>query len=170
MRGENDGREAFRDYGRGTSPRAWGKPLRSSYELRLYRNIPTCVGKTTIVSRFFYIKPEHPHVRGENSRCFGAVGWCRGTSPRAWGKLSARRGERLLRRNIPTCVGKTGVGRINVKRIPEHPHVRGENAFQLGQTLLISGTSPRAWGKLVGEPVRGDDPRNIPTCVGKTAS
>ena len=55
-----------------------------------------------------------------------------------------------MKRNTPTCVGKTKSGRILLKWLQKHPHVRGEDL------LIDTGTST----------IGG----NTPTCVGKTGT
>ncbi len=92
----------------------------------------------------------------------------RGTSPRAWGKLTSHRLSIPRKRNIPTCVGKTWQQQMTMHMAAEHPHVRGENSLNSYEVLLLSGTSPRAWGKRCWCSRFGLAVRNIPTCVGKT--
>ena len=50
----------------------------------------------------------------------------------------------------------------------EHPHVCGEKNFPNYKSFLISGTSPRVWGKDANNTGFTGDVRNIPTCVGKS--
>ena len=91
----------------GPSPRAWGsqrKPLRGAPE---GRSIPTCVGLTIGRNRPCCPQPVHPHVRGAHRHHHGDDLLQRGPSPRAWGSLNARVGERNNVRSIPTCVGLT---------------------------------------------------------------
>ena len=133
----------------GTSPRAWGKPSAPVWGDGNSRNIPTCVGKTTIQDQISQDSAEHPHVRGENLN---------------------RKSEGCLNlRNIPTCVGKTTAYAALLCPWPEHPHVRGENTVIACQTEVADGTSPRAWGKPIEANPYLLATRNIPTCVGKTA-
>ena len=73
-----------------------------------------------------------------------------------------------LRRNIPTCVGKTPRKAAPSRFRSEHPHVRGENTAGMYSNVTKSGTSPRAWGKREESSVPCVITRNIPTCVGKT--
>ena len=139
-------------------------------EMQLSRYTPTCVGKTVLSGSLRLV-------------CFG-------TPPRVWGKPIRRLPFCLKERYTPTCVGKTDthlgyqsffIGtppRVwGKRRLPAlfqgqakvHPHVCGENSFEItlqeivnrytptcvGKTQLMlplryapSGTPPRVWGKL----------------------
>ena len=91
-----------------------------------------------------------------------------GTSPRGWGKPMNQDLAITIGRNIPTRVGKTDPRSHSLRNGPEHPHAGGENIRPVQDDGLITGTSPRGWGKLFHQ---GDEPdygRNIPTRVGKT--
>ncbi len=154
------------------------------------RYTPTCVGKTRTAASKRAVFEVHPHVRGENFLPFQLNSTRIGTPPRAWGKLHQ-------------------LG-YNAALAPVHPHVRGENVSEylanfchkrytptcVGKTygifhltIWLSGTPPRAWGKLsagcpatptggVHPHVRGENcffaiigyyrKRYTPTCVGKT--
>ena len=169
LRGENHVKKRRVYCMRGTSPLAWGKQQINSISDSENRNIPTCVGKTTMArgatSRF----SEHPHLRGENivNSCPERIET--GTSPLAWGKLLCCLLDALTSRNIPTCVGKT-VFRVTARRIvAEHPHLRGENLWTFRPSSISRGTSPLAWGKPAAKHPHPLKVRNIPTCVGKTA-
>ena len=65
-RGENGIAAVAEMYGRGPSPRAWGKSQQPA------RIAPSCT--------------DHPHGRGENQQCGADVPRFLGPSPRAWGK------------------------------------------------------------------------------------
>ena len=91
------------------------------------------------------------------------------TSPPAWGKLPLRPIDNLRDRNIPTCVGKTLRSQERSRQYRKHPHLRGENMAERNAPLRNKETSPPAWGKLNKSIAPNTVPRNIPTCVGKTA-
>jgi len=76
--------------------------------------------------------------------------------------------QSVLMRNIPTRVGKTRICWQNSAGKPEHPHARGENTCSGVIWQMLTGTSPRAWGKLNVHLLNGLNGRNIPTRVGKT--
>ena len=75
-----------------------------------------------------------------------------------------------MKRNTPTCVGKTKSGRILLKWLQKHPHVRGEDRYNCYCSQIPVETPPRAWGRRgVHHPARRCS-GNTPTCVGKTQS
>ncbi len=188
VRGENATFARSAASGIGTSPRAWGKQAVKTWIEQAGRNIPTCVGKTRGRARRQGRRPEHPHVRGENTyppplcrplRGTSPRAWGKrpregggspphGTSPRAWGKPHLPLGRGFDMRNIPTCVGKTVRDLVSLTLNPEHPHVRGENQIGANPIVGLLGTSPRAWGKRTQGFRALLRVRNIPTCVGKT--
>ena len=90
-----------------------------------------------------------------------------GTSPQAWGKGDEHALGVVLRRNIPTGVGKrrrrrrrsapsaehphrrgksSSLALASIRR-SEHPHRRGEKIDGLKRRIFLNGTSPQAWGK-----------------------
>ena len=132
-----------------TSPPAWGKP-RTDYARSLDRG-------------------KHPHLRGENRKTNNGRVLIVETSPPAWGKLPLRPIDNLRDRNIPTCVGKTLRSQERSRQYRKHPHLRGENDLESVGIASRLETSPPAWGKLPPAFTSPVCPRNIPTCVGKTA-
>jgi len=57
-----------------------------------------------------------------------------------------------------------------MRRSPDHPHARGENCAIRGASRLEAGPSPRTWGELGRDLIRGHRTRTIPTHVGRTTS
>ena len=152
-----------------TPPRAWG---RRRYVLRPHkadRNTPTCVGKTPAHAWPRITPWKHPHVRGEDRIHRGTGTGLLETPPRAWGRLSGRRGTATSGRNTPTCVGKTLFHRDGWSNARKHPHVRGEDADAVTEPLGAAETPPRAWGRLWPTDKPSCRARNTPTCVGKTS-
>ena len=93
-----------------------------------------------------------------------------GTSPQAWGKVSQAEKAAVTGRNIPTGVGKRCALSSLMYFKTEHPHRRGEKAgYPFGQSMS-DGTSPQAWGKVLGIACPYLGYRNIPTGVGKSCS
>ena len=129
-------------------PHAWGiLPYLASRYVR-GRFIPTCVGNTTPISTIF----------SNNS----------GSSPRAWGIPGQNGGRFSIRRFIPTCVGNTVLCGVCCRRRPVHPHMRGEYPHGPPWAGHLDGSSPHAWGILVGFEHIQAVIRFIPTCVGNT--
>ena len=168
MRGENVFWVSCRCNRHGTSPHAWGKLGTVTEPREKARNIPTCVGKTRSYSLSWVSASEHPHMRGENSSRLSWHSRMNGTSPHAWGKRDFWRPCARIRRNIPTCVGKTNLRVRMILFASEHPHMRGENDGHRLKRSGTAGTSPHAWGKQGDEGAGHPATRNIPTCVGKT--
>ena len=130
----------------GSSPRAWGTRRSRSRSRGRSRIIPTCVGNTLPLQRFFAKLPDHPHVRGEHAADAVAMAVAVGSSPRAWGTLEPVFGGAHTVRIIPTCVGNTVKVLNSASRLSDHPHVRGEHSISPSSTPSIRGSSPRAWG------------------------
>ena len=113
---------------------------------------------------------KHPHVRGEDTIRAASLYLRRETPPRAWGRLYTLLLQSFLRRNTPTCVGKTRpFVRIHSSG-EKHPHVRGEDNLRKNVRQRNGETPPHAWGRR--KPPLEISPllRNTPTCVGKTHS
>jgi len=91
--------------------------------------------------------PDHPHVRGEKENVGGVQGVPPGSSPRAWGKVLVRLFKLRFIRIIPTCVGKRANWQASSAGEPDHPHVRGEKNTPIPPMRMLTGSSPRAWGK-----------------------
>ena len=152
----------------GPSPRGWGKQHRQEREGRKVRTIPTRVGKTAARPRSRRNSSDHPHAGGENSIRSHYKGHINGPSPRGWGKRAGRPRGRSPPRTIPTRVGKTRTpGSMEVPQ-PDHPHAGGENIPADEGMALLTGPSPRGWGKRSRPSPRLGGPRTIPTRVGKT--
>ncbi len=167
-RGENGAPSSRRSPSCGSSPRAWGKLRRSRCRAAGGRIIPTGVGKTTIFTPNASIIPDHPHGRGENDELLSVEQSSNGSSPRAWGKPTRTSPKPSRKRIIPTGVGKTSSLRTWLLHLPDHPHGRGENLHSSSPHGKPTGSSPRAWGKLIEVVSVPKDSRIIPTGVGKT--
>ena len=71
----------------GPSPRTWGERLVPENQERIFRTIPTHVGRTWSSDVGEMLISDHPHARGENAsrQLFGNSEY--GPSPRTWGEL-----------------------------------------------------------------------------------
>ena len=152
----------------GTSPHTWGKRGPQSQPTVETRNIPTYVGKTPATCAPPPRPSEHPHIRGENPALTARNASCDGTSPHTWGKRVRVLLREVVRRNIPTYVGKTFFPPAPTPPSSEHPHIRGENLIAILGINRPLGTSPHTWGKLLINRLLISNQRNIPTYVGKT--
>ncbi len=152
----------------GSSPRAWGTRYPRLGGGLGIRFIPTRVGNTVRRCRSRTRSPVHPHARGEHVDQQHQSPSRIGSSPRAWGTLAFNRSHPPIFRFIPTRVGNTSteVPRINPR--PVHPHARGEHGTALVKVVIITGSSPRAWGTQALSQRRAGVARFIPTRVGNT--
>ena len=86
MRGEDANNNSLLLIAFETPPHAWGRPDGSGPGGSLYRNTPTCVGKTRKARLPSAPRRKHPHMRGEDIRNLnGGVGNTE-TPPHAWGR------------------------------------------------------------------------------------
>ena len=130
-----------------TPPRAWGRRMGKTSELREQRNTPTCVGKTQQVKHVRSFGWKHPHVRGEDTIQRNRTKSTAETPPRAWGRRCRPVCRAGRHGNTPTCVGKTARSRTRLLVCQKHPHVRGEDILRIGRWTSSLETPPRAWGR-----------------------
>ena len=169
MRGEHTAKISPQAGYCGSSPHAWG-------------TLPTL-----ILSR---LKPVHPHMRGEHQTDVGGNVPSYGSSPHAWGTPLRLALSLIPFRFIPTCVGNTRsqpplrycvsvhphmrgehtVVPWHKRRQAVHPHMRGEHLIERPQVYVGDGSSPHAWGTLLGIQHIIGNTRFIPTCVGNTCT
>src|SRR5262249_36837032 len=113
------------------------------------RLTPTCVGTTRGPAPPDSCSPAHPHVRGDDAS--------RGARPMGSARLT------------PTSVGTTGA-RLSARAGSQaHPHVRGDDSFTVGSLTNVTGSPPRAWGRLRDRKAHKTEGRLTPTCVGTTS-
>ncbi len=166
--GENcwSGRRSFR--ASGPSPRVWGERVSVCPVSATCRTIPTRVGRTAPLLCFACMMTDHPHACGENWNAFWQGKAVRGPSPRVWGELDEERVLELIRRTIPTRVGRTKAPRDVPLQLTDHPHACGENSKPCTGFCLHYGPSPRVWGEPRNKKGEGQPSRTIPTRVGRT--
>ncbi len=89
-----------------------------------------------------------------------------GSPPRAWGRPCVRSGHGAPIRFTPTCVGTAGA--LVACGVPSavHPHVRGDGGRRARRLWGITGSPPRAWGRLCSRRVFYWAGWFTPTCVG----
>ena len=91
----------------GSSPRAWGTLIDFPDLDRPDRFIPTCMGNSRRSRSVGVSLPVHPHVHGELWSSRREKRQKNGSSPRAWGTLSAYPLHCRPARFIPTCMGNS---------------------------------------------------------------
>ena len=151
----------------GTSPRLWGDCVVQGKIVHYMRYIPTLVGRFGQCGYGVCVHAVHPHACGEISYLKLYPNRCDGTSPRLWGDFLFDILSPVLKRYIPTLVGRFMTIVAKNRHTSVHPHACGEigtdRPFRLGRP----GTSPRLWGDLP----RRKEPcallRYIPTLVGR---
>ena len=132
--------------GSGSSPRAWGTPLRYRWMILIWRFIPTCMGNAMASDFLSPLRSVHPHVHGERYAAMTATRTMPGSSPRAWGTLMIDEVLTNILRFIPTCMGNADTTPDRSLAGSVHPHVHGERHSTLCPPSEIAGSSPRAWG------------------------
>ena len=93
--------------GTGSSPRAWGTRYMVGFTRDRCWFIPTCMGNSSGELASTARPSVHPHVHGELKVRMDAFLKRIGSSPRAWGTLSATCSIPNLSRFIPTCMGNS---------------------------------------------------------------
>ena len=73
-----------------------------------------------------------------------------------------------LRGIIPACAGSTGTRGACTSWRGDHPRVRGEHLAKGVRETNLEGSSPRARGALINEPLPDPDEGIIPACAGST--
>ena len=167
-RGEHAGCPGIVSLCCGSSPRAWGTPLKSRLFALFFRFIPTGVGNTMLCRIPQRARPVHPHGRGEHISGLNRHKHVAGSSPRAWGTRWRFLAAPAVSRFIPTGVGNTLVRPGGLFLISVHPHGRGEHGEPYKAIYRPGGSSPRAWGTHQIISIGAAWRRFIPTGVGNT--
>ena len=153
----------------GSSPHAWGIRLTSAagispitvhphmrgayicraiYNINSARFIPTCVGHTmtkAIVSHGY--RGSSPHAWGILSAFACDYHFIVGSSPHAWGIRMYREKEpRCKHGSSPHAWGIPLDKDIGSLPVTVHPHMRGAYGMTLDQIDEAAGSSPHAWG------------------------
>ena len=152
----------------GSSPRARGTPEQACAGAGPRRVIPACAGNTGTVCSASADRPGHPRVRGEHSKSASRSETEDGSSPRARGTPTPKPLRTGTRRVIPACAGNTARCKCPSPTATGHPRVRGEHCSRSGQSLVGSGSSPRARGTHHAAQVVDIARRVIPACAGNT--
>ena len=189
VRGDDSAVSAAASTTNGSPPRAWGRlegklqppPVEAvhphvrgddfscSFARGLAKRFtPTCVGTTPSSPCTKYTTAVHPHVRGDDARGVSETLTRVGSPPRAWGRHFPFHVARRHGRFTPTCVGTTSPWGLVNPSFTVHPHVRGDDTWNVLLASSRIGSPPRAWGRRrsrdppsrsrsVHPHVRGDD-------------
>ena len=90
------------------------------------------------------------------------------TPPHAWGRRVYSDHVAIIKRNTPTCVGKTFLAALVLYLLQKHPHMRGEDETTKWRDGKYPETPPHAWGRRWPLFRIQYETGNTPTCVGKT--
>ncbi len=106
---------------------------------------------------------------GDNSAGRAAISSNSGSPPRVWGQPAATGPAGPNPRFTPTCVGTTICCCVSTAVTPVHPHVCGDNRYDIEEIIVPDGSPPRVWGQ--PDAGRWTPPigRFTPTCVGTTS-
>ena len=148
VRGEHTAPASPRTRGGGSPPRARGTHDEAGDAVDDGRITPACAGNTA----------------GSPCNC-AAV---RGSPPRARGtpaQLSLCLGQIGI---TPACAGNTRQARAPCRRATDHPRVRGEHPMVTEDTVMTTGSPPRARGTRLFRRALADQLRITPACAGNT--
>ena len=90
-RGDHPEMDSRNSSARGSSPHAWGPPVRESPVEHAAGIIPTRVGTTRAACRWAPSPWDHPHTRGDHNAAVFRLFRALGSSPHAWGPRRSRR-------------------------------------------------------------------------------
>ena len=154
----------------GSSPRSWGTPVAHEQSPAGDRFIPTLVGNSRLGGTLGGTQAVHPHARGELATGWVTAGLFIGSSPRSWGTLWFHGDTCNIDRFIPTLVGNSQPGAVQIDVDAVHPHARGELGSKDVPSVRDFGSSPRSWGTPNRSRRCDTNRRFIPTLVGNSGS
>jgi len=152
----------------GTPPRVWGRAFIGVTAPSIFRDTPTCVGKSIEPAVPSALAKGHPHVCGEEKSLDVKPRLELGTPPRVWGRVESDPHSETRGGDTPTCVGKRNILFCCVCTSEGHPHVCGEEWTAFMQEQAQTGTPPRVWGRELKGNVSDRYKGDTPTCVGKS--
>ena len=168
MRGEHSCALLLTTFIVGSSPHARGA-LRRRQNRRFHQGIiPACAGST-----WRWLAPtcgarDHPRMRGEHAMEAETQRRTVGSSPHARGAHASEELDDIDNGIIPACAGSTARERPNLRRLRDHPRMRGEHQVMTSSASASPGSSPHARGALVDDAELRDRHGIIPACAGST--
>ena len=170
MRGDNDPNKLAQDFVDGSPPHAWGQCYTRQCADRRGRFTPTCVGTIACAKSIAWGIPVHPHMRGDNGVDVQRQIPVLGSPPHAWGQCDPHPPRPAAHRFTPTCVGTIQGSGKSARRDAVHPHMRGDNIKDYGDSVDQTGSPPHAWGQWIVSASSVPHQRFTPTCVGTMIS
>ncbi len=165
-RGDGDQGRAMQMSYNGSPPQAWGRPL-PTVDLQVGgRFTPTGVGTAHRCCPPRSPRTVHPHRRGDGRSVPPRSIVPFGSPPQAWGRPMPADWFSLVIGFTPTGVG-TAIGTPrSSRRVPVHPHRRGDGVGEMRAVTWQDGSPPQAWGRPSACQRRRDRCRFTPTGVG----
>ncbi len=150
----------------GSSPRARGTFVESSFERLRRRFIPAGAGNISSLSLVLLQTTVHPRGRGEHPHRPVCQGGGPGSSPRARGTFMGDHGQPAGIRFIPAGAGNIYCDAGTFRAVTVHPRGRGEHSTKRSGLFLMRGSSPRARGTYEFDSCDLIDERFIPAGAG----
>ena len=110
------------------------------------RIIPAYAGSTWVSEMRASMTRDHPRIRGEHLATIGRVIGGVGSSPHTRGAPDRTRPGRRRGRIIPAYAGSTTCCSGPGSATADHPRIRGEHGYQLGEDPGSGGSSPHTRG------------------------
>ena len=152
----------------GSSPHTRGAPDGAVPDVPESRIIPAYAGSTALDVQDRLTWRDHPRIRGEHRVVGLVVGEGLGSSPHTRGAhLRRHKGEKAAW-IIPAYAGSTFRGTGGNVPYADHPRIRGEHVYPLGQTPRNPGSSPHTRGAPEKTRERSENARIIPAYAGST--
>ena len=152
----------------GSPPRARGEAPNNREQTARIRITPACAGRSQSVRRQASPPWDHPRVRGEKSRQRTKGKSLVGSPPRARGEAD----EKLHRFGgggiTPACAGRSLPLSYCLRRLEDHPRVRGEKLWRVQEKAPCTGSPPRARGEVTSSWGVCDMGWITPACAGRS--
>ena len=139
IRGEHTQSAIDAEAAAGSSPHTRGALPQAFDDALADGIIPAYAGSTSMGAVDDVFKSDHPRIRGEHTQAILLGLRRRGSSPHTRGALSLARGASWRYRIIPAYAGSTPWLRSGLRRLADHPRIRGEHHLHARSRL------PRHW-------------------------
>ena len=168
VRGDDLPRADTHRLGRGSPPRARGRPAVLLQDRASRRLTPACAGTTGRST----CRPAgcwaHPRVRGDDPDVIRVEDVISGSPPRARGRPRRGRELELDVRLTPACAGTTQSTPPRRASSQAHPRVRGDDSGRICSSAVARGSPPRARGRPPDPPTSLRPGGLTPACAGTT--
>ena len=151
---------------RGSPPRARGRRGGPHLGERGGGLTPACAGTSVPLRVLPCAVGAHPRVRGDVSSGLSGIVKVGGSPPRARGRPLAARSRAVPHGLTPACAGTSTASPHSVVRTGAHPRVRGDVRAANSALTAVSGSPPRARGRLVQSDLVAVATGLTPACAG----